>query len=676
MRQAPARSWITLRCASPVEPLEVRRLLAASVVEGVLYVDGTDAGEEIAVRGTFGESSFDVTVGAEQTAVPSQGVRRIVVRAGAGDDSVLVDLPVLMVAVRKGTRLPVWIDRLTVEGGDGNDAVEADAPNALLLGGAGDDRLTGGRRNDVLRGGAGDDELTGGAGRDNLSGGAGDDSLAGAEGRDRIRGGAGSDRFLLSDKPAERIDFGRGDALSVQPLRLGERARVDNGVLLITGTGGADTIRVRQEVSPAPPGINPIRYTYTIQQGDGVIESGFVTPDDANGIRIDAGGGDDEVDVTEASGPSVGLGVTVLGGSGNDRILGSSGNDLLNGGAGDDHIDGGAGDDRLGSIYLGPSGDDEPQPGEEFPPEPGDDVITGGAGADVVDAGAGTDRVSGGEGHDRLYGGAGADEVRGEGGFDTFYPQDEPAEHLDRAEGEPADEVFDITPPSATFPSARVENGVLIIRGTEAGESIRVGQEVVPGSAPGDPASVVRFFYTGFVGDVGFTESIESGGRITSVLIQAGGGDDVVDLNAQHARAPGREFTGVTLPVTVFGGDGNDRITGGAGDDRLNGGAGDDQIDGGGGDDLVGRSIQAPDVPPGMDAATPQFPEPGNDRLVGGAGNDRVDGGEGDDDIFGGDGDDRVAGGNGADEVRGEGGRDTFSAADDPAEQLDREPNE
>jgi Ca2+-binding RTX toxin-like protein len=69
-------------------------------------------------------------------------------------------------------------DRLTVNGGSGDDVIEASglSANAILLsedGGDGDDVLIGGNGSDTLTGDAGDDVLIGGPGVDHLDGGAG-----------------------------------------------------------------------------------------------------------------------------------------------------------------------------------------------------------------------------------------------------------------------------------------------------------------------------------------------------------------------------------------------------------------------------------------------------------------------------------------------------------------------
>lgn len=79
-----------------------------------------------------------------------------------------------------------------------------------------------------------------------------------------------------------------------------------------------------------------------------------------------------------------------------------------------------------------------------------------------------------------------------------------------------------------------------------------------------------QYSANGFGGYVARIKDIE--------IIDAGAGDDVVDLTS---------FTFVYGDVTVKGGDGNDLLWTSAGDDIIYGGAGDDHIDGGVGDDIL-----------------------------------------------------------------------------------------
>ncbi len=90
--------------------------------------------------------------------------------------------------------------------------------------------------------------------------------------------------------------------------------------------------------------------------------------------------------------------------------------------------------------------------------------------------------------------------------------------------------------------------------------------------------------------------------------INAGPGDDRVVLSGE-----------VTVPATIRGGGGNDKLVGGSGDDKLLGGAGDDKLVGRGGDDWL-------------------YGGAGEDELYGGPGDDRLAGGPGGDALFGGPG--------------------------------------
>jgi Ca2+-binding RTX toxin-like protein len=90
--------------------------------------------------------------------------------------------------------------------------------------------------------------------------------------------------------------------------------------------------------------------------------------------------------------------------------------------------------------------------------------------------------------------------------------------------------------------------------------------------------------------------------------VNAGAGDDSVSVARE-----------VSIPVTLRGGPGQDRLVGGAGADKLVGGPGDDI--------LIGRA--------GADSL---YGGPGNDRLLGCSGNDLLRGGGGKDVLLGGSG--------------------------------------
>jgi Ca2+-binding RTX toxin-like protein len=121
---------------------------------------------------------------------------------------------------------------------------------------------------------------------------------------------------------------------------------------------------------------------------------------------------------------------------------------------------------------------------------------------------------------------------------------------------------------------------------------------------------------------------------VTSIKAEAGGGNDEITISPT-----------VMIPVTLFGGDGDDILTGGSGPNILYGGAGNDRLTGGKDDDEL-------------------YGEDGDDVLIGGEGNDTLDGGAGNDQLRGDDGDDTLIGGAGDDDLDGGRGADTLLGGD------------
>jgi Ca2+-binding RTX toxin-like protein len=161
----------------------------------------------------------------------------------------------------------------------------------------------------------------------------------------------------------------------------------DQYVLVINGTIGDDVITVQSD------GAN---LTYTTNGAT----SSPVPLTALAGIVVNGLAGNDLITV-EPSMPAS-LGVSVLGGPGDDTIMGGPGNDTLAGGQGNDSISGGPGDD---SIKGGQ----------------GDDTLAGGKGNDTIFGSLGNDLLRGGLGDDSLNGGAGANQMYGGQGNNTFY---------------------------------------------------------------------------------------------------------------------------------------------------------------------------------------------------------------------------------------------------------------
>ncbi len=113
-------------------------------------------------------------------------------------------------------------NRLTIDGGDGDDQISVDpslinhfnlrggAGSDVLQGGAGNDDIDGGAGNDYVEGRDGDDRLAGGDGRDTIYGLHGDDTMSGGDGQDYLDGGQGRD-FLSGDGGNDALMGGGGD---------------------------------------------------------------------------------------------------------------------------------------------------------------------------------------------------------------------------------------------------------------------------------------------------------------------------------------------------------------------------------------------------------------------------------------------------------------------------------
>jgi Ca2+-binding RTX toxin-like protein len=218
----------------------------------------------------------------------------------------------------------------------------------FLYGGEGDDKLYGGLDADTIEGLGGrdeirafdgDDDLSGGLGPDVLDGGAGEDALHGNDGNDLLDGGAGPDGF----------DGGAGT----------DRADYSTRVAPVTVTIG----------------------TQVFVNDDGEAGEGDHVP--GNVEDVTGGAGDDVLSASVG-----GIGNSLAGGSGADRISGGGGEDALTGGPGADLLQGGQAHD----ILQGDAGDDTLEGGE------GPDALHGVDGDDLLDGGPSSDFLNGGVG--------------------------------------------------------------------------------------------------------------------------------------------------------------------------------------------------------------------------------------------------------------------------------------
>ncbi|HSB69073.1 MAG TPA: ELWxxDGT repeat protein [Candidatus Methylomirabilis sp.] len=293
-------------------------------------ITGTAGDDAITLAQAGGVLTITVNSGTPTT-IPVSGLAHIQVFGLAGNDTITLS----------GLTLPAMVDA-----GGGNDSVDGSTVGAgvplTLLGGVG---------HDTLRGGGGPDLLAGGSGNDRLFGGEGDDLflVRSGEGRDLLDGGPGTDAlFGIGMVGASRMTI---DAAGTH-IRVIQTTPVSGGLDLT--------------------GIEQLRFT--ARGAPDSILVGDLSDTDLVAVAIDAGSGDDLVNVSALGAP---VPLTLHGGAGNDTLLGGPGSDILLGGAGADTLDGNSGNDRL----LGGAGDDILVARSRE----GQDRLEGGSGSDVVE---------------------------------------------------------------------------------------------------------------------------------------------------------------------------------------------------------------------------------------------------------------------------------------------------
>lgn len=182
-------------------------------VDGKVVIDAKGGNDKIGVKQA---KNGDVTVsvnGASQTFTGTEK-DNLVIKAGDGDDTILVDSNVTVNLTLEGN---AGNDKLTggagadkIDGGDGFDYVNGFKGKDVLSGGADDDVIYGGDDDDTLNGGGGDDYLEGSKGKDVLNGDAGKNVLSGGLDDDTINGGENDDT-IYAGNGKDKITGGAGD---------------------------------------------------------------------------------------------------------------------------------------------------------------------------------------------------------------------------------------------------------------------------------------------------------------------------------------------------------------------------------------------------------------------------------------------------------------------------------
>jgi Ca2+-binding RTX toxin-like protein len=525
----------------------------------------------------------------------------------------------------------------------------------------------------------------------------------------------------------------------------------DNDIIQFESQGNADGptgFRVIESVGVGTPaGTTDADYDAYIDNAVAVVTSRFFSLDEVRLVRIDSGAGNDliiggnklavplEIDTaagddTVSGGPRAD---TVLGNNGDDSIFGGGGNDLMTGNEGADTLWGGDGFDRVDyrnstsdvSVVLDNLANDGEAGENDYVDVEG---VVGGLGNDTIDAtgaafavefsgGPGDDAITGGLLDDTLIGGSGVDSLIGGGGNDLYLAIDDEVDTIDAAAGEFADQVdrifgdvggesqtlgtgdflfndfgsisTDTTQNLGGIASFDADTGTLTINGTAGDDQILVeagaaGQLVFTLQPLSDDADDTP------------TELIFADrSQLNLIYVLGDAGDDLIFAG------------GLTIPVALDGGIGNDTLVGSGGDDVLAGNFGDDLLVGGDGDDRLGGGFGA-DYVSGGDGLNDQvsyadrtlpvriglgvladdgYPEEGDDIFTdvevgigGSAGDDlnttgnlpvRFFGNAGNDTLLGGSADDVFEGGAGRDLMTGLAGNDQFFSFDGEADTLD-----
>lgn len=169
------------------EKLDARMLLSSVLTSGTLTITGTTVADTEKV--TIATTNVKVSEkGVADKLFPTASVKLISIIGLDGNDVITVDPSVL---------IPTTIDggtgNDTITGGGGKDSISGMDGNDSIVGGANSDLLNGNKDNDTILGGEGNDLIFGGTGNDSLKGENGNDALTGNDGDDRLDPGLGND---------------------------------------------------------------------------------------------------------------------------------------------------------------------------------------------------------------------------------------------------------------------------------------------------------------------------------------------------------------------------------------------------------------------------------------------------------------------------------------------------
>jgi len=275
------------------------------------------------------------------------------------------------------------------------------------------------------------------------------------------------------------------------------------------------------------------------------------------------------------------------------------------------------------------------------------DAATVNPGGAVINGTTGDDTLNGTAGNDQMYGNKGKDVLYGNGGDDIMsLSQDATWSNGNWAVnvGSPGN--------SGSGESVSLSGKVRSYDVFDGGD----GYDTLKGTSGGDA----------IVLDDSLSPAAKSGPRIVGVeKIDAGAGDDVVDLTSKRYAYGDVTIDGGSGNDVLWSSGGNDVLLGGSGNDELDGGAGNDYLDGGSGNDRMqgGKGVDLLQGGSGDDVLRDSS---GNGLMDGGSGNDQIYDGSNNSMIVGGQGNDKIYLGGGYDVIafnRGDGQDSVYSGS-------------
>jgi Ca2+-binding RTX toxin-like protein len=446
------------------------------------------------------------------------------------------------------------------------------------------DVIDAGGGDDVIDSSGGNDVVTGGRGNDVAILGSGNDTFIWnpLDGSDTVVGQGGFDTLVFNgSNAAENIDIAANGERATLFRNVGNVTMDLDGVerIELAALGGADNVVVNDL---SGTGVKQVAIDLGAQSGgDGQPDTVIVNATPGNNRITVAGGGGSVIvnglpaqvtiggaeaidllvinglagnDTVDASALAAGvIGLTIDGGSGNDKITGSAGSDVLIGGDGDDRVTGGRGDDV---ALLGD----------------GDDVF-------IWNPGDRSDTVEGQDGFDTLaFNGSDASETiaLAANGSRALLSRDVGSVAMDLNGVERID-IATAGGPDTIVVNDLTGTGVTQVAIDLARDDSN-DQVIVNGTAGNDSVIVDRS--GGAVRVSGLAQTVTIAGANAGhdqLSIFAGLGDDVINAS---------DLTANQMRLILNGGAGNDTILGGRGHDTVIGGSGNDVAALGAGDDV------------------------------------------------------------------------------------------